>query len=128
MNLTMNCPATERTLPEMRLLAIFDRLEAAIDRETAAMKSGDLSGVRQFVVEKTRGLLDLMQILRGASPGVSVICAERMRRLRQRLDGNRASLEIQMKALEQVSTILANAYDEAADDGIYDVRFRSGGV
>ena len=106
-----------------RFVAIFDRLDQIVARETDALRDGATTDLQEFVAEKSRGLLELSRLMNGPSPvAISDAGIERARRLVASLEVNRMTLETKRTALQMVSSILSRAYEEAYEDGLYGLR------
>jgi len=98
----------------------IERLEDAVDQETAALKGRAVADLREFNNRKSQGLLELSRSLRhfqGAPPSNAVLA--RLAGLREKLDANRAVLKLHMEAVREVSTIMADAIRDAESDGTY---------
>ena len=98
----------------------IERLEDAVDQETAALRSRAATDLREFNNRKSQGLLELSRSVRhfqGAPPSNAVLA--RLAGLREKLDVNKAVLKLHLEAVREVSTIMADAIRDAESDGTY---------
>jgi len=116
-------PAADPALPPAAALSAFasalDRLEEAIDEETAmlaAHRPADLAGFNQ---RKSRSLLELTRLSRTLPSSPDPAIKERLARLRDKLARNQAVLGLHLSAVREIGTLLVNAFGEAESDGTY---------
>jgi hypothetical protein len=103
----------------------IERLEDAVDQETAALKGRAVADLREFNTRKSQGLLELSRSVRhfqGAPPSNAVLA--RLAGLREKLDANKAVLKLHMEAVREVSTVMADAIRDAESDGTYSPSLR----
>ena len=98
----------------------IERLEDALDQETAALRSRAATDLREFNNRKSQGLLELSRSVRhfqGAPPSNAVLA--RLASLREKLDVNKAVLKMHLEAVREVTTVMADAIRDAESDGTY---------
>jgi hypothetical protein len=108
------------------LLAVVQRLEEAVEQETAALEARAAVDLNDFNNRKSQGLLDLNRALRqlgeaARDPAVTT----RLAALRARLARNQAVLKMHLDAVREVATIVADAIRESESDGTYSQSIRS---
>lgn len=103
----------------------IERLEDVVDQETAALKGRTAADLREFNNRKSQGLLELSRSLRHfqAAPPSDTVLA-RLAGLREKLDTNKAVLELHLQAVREVSTVMADAIRDAESDGTYSPSIR----
>jgi len=104
------------------------RLQALLDEETAALRARKPVDLKSFNNGKSQALFDLnraMRLLNGASPDERM--KARLATLRGKLELNRAVLHMHLEAVREISTIVADAIQDAESDGTYSVTIRSAG-
>jgi hypothetical protein len=102
------------------LLSAIQRLDAVVTEETAALKSGRKVDFQDFSMRKSQSMLEFVRLMRaGAHLGGEAQVAEEMRGLRQKLESNRAVLEMHYEAVREVAEIIVRAMREAESDGTY---------
>jgi flagellar biosynthesis/type III secretory pathway chaperone len=97
---------------------VIQRLEEVVDQETAALRTRSVVDLAEFNNRKSQGLLDLNKALRGADTADRMVAA-RLTRLRAKLDGNRAALQMHLDAVREISTVVADTIRDADSDGTY---------
>jgi hypothetical protein len=104
---------------EMLMLAI-QRVEDAIDAENAKIASARVVDLQEFNLRKSQGLLELSRLM-PLFAGVQIDAAlrEALTSLRAKLENNRRILRIQLKAVQQVSEIIARTIQAGQSDGTY---------
>ncbi|MDX2266255.1 MAG: hypothetical protein NW215_14940 [Hyphomicrobiales bacterium] len=105
---------TPPTQASAHVEAVLDRLEAALDGETAALRAGGVASLQPFIDIKTQSLLTLSQL-----PGGQLIHAKRLAALRAKLDANARMLAMHAEAVSEVATIIAAAMEEQSSDRTY---------
>jgi hypothetical protein len=108
-------------LEEVRgLLATIRRLESVVEEETVALESGKKIDFDDFSTRKSRSMLEFVRLMRARIHlGAEAEVTEEIQRLRQKLDKNRAILEMHYDAVREVSAIILRAIREAESDGTY---------
>jgi hypothetical protein len=104
---------------EMLMLAI-ERVQSAVDAENAQIASGKRVDFQAFNLRKSQGLLELtrlMPILAGIEAGANVRAA--LVGLRAKLEDNQRTLRVQLKAIQEVSDIIARTIHAGQSDGTY---------
>ena len=102
------------------LAKAIDRLEEVIEQETAALRARAHVDLKDFNTRKSHGLLELtraMRLVDGERPSEPLRL--RLVDLRGKLDKNRAAIAVHLEAVREISTIIADAMQEAESDGTY---------
>ena len=102
------------------LLLAIDRLSGALDAENAQIASRKAVDFREFNLRKSQGLLELsrlMPVVAGAETGPRLGAA--LADLKAKLEDNRRILRIQLKAVQEVSEIVARTIQAGQSDGTY---------
>lgn len=106
----------------------IERLEEAVDEETAALRTRAAIDLKDFNNRKSQGLLELNRALRGLDGAArDKAVPARLADLRAKLEVNRAVLETHLAAVREVATVLADAIRDAESDGTYSPSIRAGG-
>jgi hypothetical protein len=98
----------------------IERLEEAVEQETAALKGRGRFDLKEFNDRKSHGLLELtraMRPLEGTVPDQALIT--RLGRLRAKLEINSAALKLHLEAVREISATMAEAMRNADSDGTY---------
>jgi hypothetical protein len=101
-------------------LRSIERLERALDAETAALRERKAVDLGEFNKRKSAALLELTRSMRGVEPaelGAAVL--EKVRALRAKLEENRAVLALHLRAAREVADLVAEAMRSAESDGTY---------
>jgi hypothetical protein len=102
------------------LLAAIRRLEGVVEEETIALGTRKKIDFDDFSRRKSRSMLEFVRLMRGRMRrGDEVEIAEEIQKLRQKLEQNRAILEMHYDAVREVATIIARAIRETESDGTY---------
>jgi hypothetical protein len=102
------------------LLAAIRRLESIVEEETIALSTNKKIDFDDFSARKSRGMLEFVRLMRArASLGADSEITEEIQRLRQKLERNRAILEMHYDAVREVATIIIKAIKDAESDGTY---------
>jgi len=105
------------------LLAAILRLENIVEEETAALTSGNRVDFDEFSARKSRGMLEFVRLMRARMHlGNEVEVTTQVQRLRQKLERNRAVLEMHYDAVREVAAIIVKAVKDAESDGTYSGR------
>ena len=107
-----------------RLQAAFHeaigRMETVVDQETSLLRENRAVELTEYNHRKQQGLLEINRILRNFSPldmqGVDRDC---VRRLVRKLESNRQILAHHIMAMDEISTLVSRAMQEAESDGTY---------
>lgn len=105
----------------------IERLEEAVEQETAALQNRTGMDLREFNDRKSQGLLELTRAMRhieGGAPEPALV--HRLARLRTKLEINSAALKMHLDAVREVSAVMADAMREAESDGTYSRSIRAG--
>jgi hypothetical protein len=98
----------------------IERLEEAVEQETAALQSRTTLDLKEFNDRKSRGLLELtraMRLIDGMAPDARLIT--RLASLRTKLDTNSAVLRLHLDAVREISSAMTEAMRAADSDGTY---------
>lgn len=104
---------------EMLLLAI-ERLQSALDAENAQIASRKAVDFHEFNLRKSQALLELtrlMPVVAGVEIGQDLRAA--LVGLKAKLEDNRRILRVQLKAVQEVSEIIARTIQAGQSDGTY---------
>jgi hypothetical protein len=104
---------------EMLLLAL-KRLQNTLDAENTEIASRKVVDFGEFNLRKSQGLLELtrlMPIVAGSEIGPDL--REALIGLRAKLEDNRRILRVQLKAVQEVSEIIARTIQAGQSDGTY---------
>jgi hypothetical protein len=104
---------------EILMLAI-ERLQNTLDSENIKIASGEPVDFHDFNLRKSQGLLELtrlMPLFAGAEIGLTLRVA--LVGLRAKLEDNRRLLRVQLKAVQEVSEIIARTIQAGQSDGTY---------
>lgn len=100
----------------------IDRLQEAVQQETAALRRRGQVDLKDFNTRKSHGLLELTRAMRQIEPGgLTDPLRERLVHLRTLLDVNRAAIAVHLEAVREIATMMADAAHEAESDGTYSV-------
>ena len=106
----------------------IERLEEAVEQETAALQNRAGVDLKEFNDRKSQGLLELTRAMRhveGTNPPDQAVIA-RLAGLRAKLEINSAALKMHLEAVREVSTALADVMRNAESDGTYSPTIRGG--
>lgn len=108
-------------------LRAAERLEQAIDQETAVLRQHKAADLADFNHRKSHGLLELTRAVRGLArqPADGPVAA-RLRALRAKLEMNRSMLETHLRAVQEIAAIMSGAMRDADSDGTYTAALRFG--
>jgi flagellar biosynthesis/type III secretory pathway chaperone len=102
------------------LLAVIQRLQNVVEEETTALETGQKIDFDDFSTRKSRSMLEFVRLMRAwMHLGGEAQITEEIQKLRQKLERNRAVLEMHFEAVSQVSAIIVKAIREAESDGTY---------
>lgn len=120
-----DAPPAARGQAVAALVGAVDRLEQAITLETETLRANKPADLKAFNHRKSHGLLEVsrgMRALAGGPPDESI--RHRLVSLRGKLDENRAVLSLHLRAMQEISGIIAQAMEEAESDGTYSASYR----
>ena len=96
------------------------RMEAIVDQETALLRENRAVELTDFNHRKRQGLLELNRILRQFSDfDIQRVDRDCIRRLVGKLEANRQILAHHLRAMDEISTLVSRAMQEAESDGTY---------
>ena len=105
----------------------IERLEEAVEQETAALRARGGVDLKVFNDRKSQGLLELTRAMRhieGAEPEPALV--SRLTSLRAKLEANSAALKLHLDAVREISSAMADAMRDAEHDGTYSRAIRKG--
>lgn len=99
------------------------RIERILEQEAVLLQRHEIGALRELNIKKSRGLLELTRAMR-ALQGVDRSSwgfdpAKLLAQLRERLETNRNTLEMHLKAAREVALVIARAIEEHESDGTY---------
>jgi hypothetical protein len=107
-------PAAAAALP------IVERLIATIDAENHDLEQGRRVKFEAYSLSKNQGLLELNRLVPALGGAIaSGPLADALVELHAKLEINRRTLAVQLKACEAVSEIIARAIQDGQSDGTY---------
>ena len=102
------------------LAAIIGRIEAAVEEETAGIRSDTGYDLKASNARKSRYLYELTRAMKGGSEAEFMAQhREGLMRLRQKLAKNEAAILAHLNAVNEVANLLKNAIQRAETDGTY---------
>jgi hypothetical protein len=97
-----------------------ERIERLLELETATLQQYRPVDFAEFNHRKSHALLELMRVLRAVGPeSRDLKMREELERLSGKLKQNLATLEIHLKAVRQVCSLIATAIQTEESDGTY---------
>jgi hypothetical protein len=99
---------------------VVERLEATLERETAALAAQKHGEIATFTRQKRQSFLELhriMQSLEQTIPSQDIIA--RLMTFRRKLEANDAMLRRQMRAVQEVTDIIVRVIQDVESDGTY---------
>ncbi len=104
----------------MMLMKSLDRLEEALDMETAALMARDLSNLEEFNRRKSQCLLEISRIVRTSEiHALDQRATKRLQDLQVKIEANQDVLRRHMQAVQEVASIISNAIQHAESDSTY---------
>ncbi|MCB5177738.1 MULTISPECIES: flagellar protein FlgN [Microvirga] len=98
----------------------IERLEETLDAETAALLEHRLEDQEEFNRRKSQSLLELTRLVRTVkTDSISPEVVARLQKLRQKLEYNHSVVEMNLRAVQEVSDIVSKAIQNAESDGTY---------
>ena len=98
----------------------LDRLEEALDMETAALMARDLSNLEEFNRRKSQCLLEISRIVRTADiRNLDIKATKRLQDLQVKIEANQDILKRHMHAVQEVASIISSAIQHAESDSTY---------
>jgi hypothetical protein len=102
------------------LAKTIERVANVIDQETESLRLYQLVDLVTFNHQKSHGLLELTRAIRALPPtSFDHEILQDLARLREKLEKNLAVLDIHLKAVRQVSALIARAIEDDNSDGTY---------
>ena len=99
---------------------VIERLEAAIEAETAALTAHRADAIADFTRQKRQGFLELnriMQAMERTIPSQDIIT--RLVTFRRALEANDAILRVHLRAAQEVTGLIVKVMRDAESDGTY---------
>ncbi|MCI4678802.1 flagellar protein FlgN [Rhodoblastus acidophilus] len=98
----------------------LDRMEAAIEQETAILRENGATELTDFNHRKRQGLLEINRILRNFDAAdLAGVDRTRVLRLVGKLEENQRMLAHHLKAVDSIAALLTRAMQDAESDGTY---------
>jgi putative hemolysin len=102
------------------LLAVIRRLDSLVEEETVALETRQKIDFDDYSARKSRNMLEFVRLMRAQiDVGEETQVAQEIQRLRQKLERNRAVLEMHFEAAHEVAAIIVRAMRDAESDGTY---------
>jgi flagellar biosynthesis/type III secretory pathway chaperone len=103
------------------LLAVIRRLDALVEEETVALETRKKVDFDDFSMRKGRSMLEFVRLMQAQVDlgSEAQVVTDEIQRLRQKLDRNRAVLEMHFEAAREVAAIIMRAIRDAESDGTY---------
>jgi hypothetical protein len=102
------------------LFAAIRRLQSVVEEETVALQTGKKIDFGEFSTRKSHSMLEFIRLMRVQLPqGAESEVAREIQKLRDKLERNRAVLEMHYDAVREVAEIIVRAIREAESDGTY---------
>jgi hypothetical protein len=96
------------------------RMENLVDQETALLRENRAVELNDFNHRKQQGLLEINRILRHFSDfDIQLVDRDSIRRLVRKLEANRQILAHHLRAMDEISSLVSRAMQEAESDGTY---------
>ena len=112
-------------------LRAIERVEQVVEQETLALRRRELGALADFNHRKSHGLLELTRAVRtlGAADDARNLALP-LRNLQAKLTENSIALQMHLKAVQEVSGLMARAIRDGESDGTYSAsgRFRGAGL
>lgn len=113
-------PPDDSSMASVSLGRAIDRIEEVVEQETAALRNRAQVDLKDFNNRKSHGLLELTRAMRLFEIGeLGEPQRARLAGLRAKLEKNRAALEMHLEAVREISTMMAEAVQDAESDGTY---------
>lgn len=97
------------------------RMECVVEQETALLRENRAVELTEFNRRKQQGLLEINRILRNFTAlDMQRVDRDGVRRLVGKLEDNRQILAHHLKAVDEISSLVSRAMQEAESDGTYD--------
>ena len=107
------------------LLSSLNRLEATLDAETTALTVHDLRDQDEFNRRKSQSLVEFARLGRAVdAANLSAAEIDGLERVRAKLRRNHELLGIHLRAMQEVSDIVATMIRSAESDGTYSAALR----
>jgi hypothetical protein len=104
----------------------IERLEQVIELETQVLLENKAADLHEFNHRKNFGLLELTRTMRALDGTPSEQVRTLLVNLRAKLDRNRKALDIHIRAVQEISAIIAKAIRDSESDGTYSASMGSG--
>ena len=96
------------------------RMESIVDQETALLRENRAVELNEFNHRKQQGLLEINRILRHFTDfDIRLVDRKDVGRLVSKLEDNRQILAHHLRAIDEISTLVSRAMQEAESDGTY---------
>lgn len=112
--------ASHRAILRDGLFRTIERIGKIIDLETESLQHYRPIDLGTFNHQKSRDLLELTRAMRALPPGsFDAEILQKLAQLRAKLEKNLAVLNTHLKAVRQVSALIARAIEDDNSDGTY---------
>lgn len=112
--------ATHTASSSVSLEAAVQKLEAVLNEENAKLESQATYEHGPYIIRKNQILRELMMLQKSEDhKSASAAMTERLRGVRQLVNHNHSLLEAQVKAMNEITTILTNVVLSESADGTY---------
>lgn len=101
---------------------IIDRLCHVLNQETEALRTGGDADLKEFTERKSRLMLELRHATADVALTPSDPTPAALEKLRQHLAENQKLLDLHMRAVREISDIVAEAIKDSDSDGTYSMQ------
>lgn len=102
------------------LLTTVERLEEIVDAETVALAEHRVMDLAVYTRKKSQLLLEVTRLTRMMNlPSADAQLHDRLQSLRSSLDLNRNTLDLHLRAANQLTEVISEAVRAAESDGTY---------
>ena len=99
---------------------LLDRLEAVVDKETAALRLHRHDDLAEHTRQKRQGLLEINRLVRSLDNTIpSQALITRLAAFRRKLEANDAALTIELRAAQAVTDTIVRVMRDLESDGTY---------
>jgi len=113
-------PPRQQASAQTAFYEAIGRMENLVDQETALLQENRAVELTDFNYRKRQGLLEINRILRNFSDfDIQLVDRELIRGLVRKLEANRRILAHHLRAMDEISSLVSRAMQEAESDGTY---------
>lgn len=107
-------------MQSQELLTMVERLEEVVDAETAALTEHRVMDLAVYTRKKSQLLLEVTRLTRMMKlPSADAKLHSQLQSLRTSLDLNRTTLDLHLRAANQLTEVISDAVRAAESDGTY---------